>query len=174
MSKDYSDKSSKLLTADGSKALQRLDTEDRTTGYRLWRREIGKTVKDGRKRRTPYTSDLDQIEYIFVDDVPVPVGILELTRFDMDENDMPSTSWMKYRNSVWERFFLRDAQGRFITMIAKALNCQAWIVLFRHDLQSFWLFNMLDQEASWIHKDASTYQDWLVELRYSKQIGEVL
>lgn len=166
---DYSKKSSKKTTADGSKAYQRgADKEDRSLIYRNWRREVGKTEKNGRYRKTCYTSDLDQIEYVFHKDVPYPVAVFELTRYDHDEYDGPAHSWAKYRQSILDRFFLRDAQGKFVIKIAELLGCDAYIILFRKDLEAFWIFDMTHRDAQWVRKDADEYKLWLTELRDKK------
>lgn len=165
---DYSSKSSKKLTKDGTKARQREDKEDRSLMYRDWRREVGKTEKDGRFRKTSYTTDLDQIEYVFVKDVPIPVAILELTRYDFDEYEGTNHGWAKYRSSILDRYFIRDAQGRVIKELARLLNCEAWIVLFRHDLEAFWLFDLWHKDATWVRKTPEEYKQWLADLRTRK------
>lgn len=162
---DYASKSSKKLTADGTKARQRDDKEDRSIIYRDFRREVGKTEKNGRFRKTAYTSDLDQVEYLFVKGEPIPIAIFEITRYDFDEYDGPNSSWAKYRSSILDRYFIRDAQGKFIQAIAEKLDCEAWIVLFRNDLESFWLFDLMHRDALWIHKDADQYKVWLADMR---------
>lgn len=162
---DYSKKSSKKKTVAGDKAYQRDDKEDRSLGYRLFRRELGKSLKDGRYRKTPYTSDIDQVEFIFHDKKPIPVAVLEITRYDFDEYDGPAHSWAKYRQAILDRYFLRDSQGQFIQMISNKLGCEAWIVLFRHDLKAFWLFDVMHKDANWIRKTDEEYQEWLVDLR---------
>ena len=162
---DYSKDSSKKKTVDGAKALQRSDTEDRSLIYRDWRRETGKTEKSGVRRKTPYVTDLDQVEFIFVDNKPVPVAILEITRYDFDEYDGHNSSWAKYRSAILDRYFIRDSQGKFIQTIATILNCEAWIVLFRNDLESFWLFDLMHRDALWVKKNSDEYKEWLANLR---------
>ena len=162
---DYASQKSKKTTAAGTKARQRDDKEDRSILYRDFRREVGKTEKNGRFRKTAYTSDLDQVEYLFIKDQPIPIAVFEITRYDFDEYAGPNHSWAKYRSAILDRYFLRDAQGKFIQAIAKKLECEAWIVLFRNDLESFWLFDLMHQDALWIHKDANEYKEWLVSMR---------
>lgn len=162
---DYGSQSSKKKTAEGTKARQRNDTEDRSLIYRDWRREVGKTEKDGRYRKTAYTSDLDQVEYIFVKNEPIPIAIFELTRYDFDEYDGPNHSWAKYRSAILDRYFLRDAQGRFIQTVARKMEVPAFIVLFRHDLEAFWIFDLMHRDAVWVRKDAEQYKEWLAQLR---------
>ena len=162
---DYTSDTSKKKTKFGTKARQRDDKEDRTIVYRDFRRDVGKTIKDGRKRNTCYVSDLDQIEYIFVDNVPIPVAVLEITRYDFDENKLAPHSWAKYRTSILNRYFTRDAQGKFIVNIAKNLNCLAYIVLFRCDVESFWVFDLLNNNHFWKHFSKDEYIEWLVTLR---------
>lgn len=152
----------KKKTEAGTKAYQRTDTEDRSLVYRNFRRE---TVKKGSRRSTCYTSDLDQIEYVIVKDEIHPVAILELTRYDFDEYDGPPQRWAKYRSAVLERYFYRDAQGKFVQTMAKKIGVPAYIVLFRNDVKSFWLFDVCDPKALWIHKDEDEYKNWLQDLK---------
>lgn len=152
----------KKLTASGAKARQRDDTEDRTLVYRDWRREV---VGRGKRRATCYTSDLDQIEYVIVKNVPIPVAILELTRYDHDEHDGPSQSWAKYKSAILDRYFFRDAQGRFVKVMAERMGVPAYIVLFRKDLGSFYLFDMIDPRANWVHMEPDEYKEWLCQLK---------
>jgi len=164
---NYKSQSSKKKTKEGTKARQREDKEDRSLAYRDYRRMVGTSYKDGRKRKTAYVSDIDQIEYIFVDDKPVPIALFEITRYDFDEYDLQSHSWAKYRTSILDRYFSRDSQGKFIVTIAKLLNCNAYIILFRYDVQSFWIFDLMNKNAFWLHKNADEYKEWLAELRTS-------
>lgn len=165
---DYGSKESKKLTEAGTKAYQRKDREDRSLDYRMRRRELGKTEKNGRLRKTPYTSDIDQVEYIFYKNEIYPVAILELTRYDFDEYDKPAPSWAKYRSSIITRYFTRDSQGRFCQKMAELLQCGAYIVLFRNDLKSYWIFDMLDQRGIWEHKTPEEYSKWLADLKENK------
>ena len=158
-------KNDKKTTKSGAKARQRDDKEDRTIAYRDFRREVGKVIKDGRKRNTCYVSDLDQIEYIFVDNIPVPLAIFEITRYDFDESELAPHSWAKYRTSILDRYFTRDAQGKFIVSIAENLDCAAYIVLFRYDTESFWVFDLLNNNHFWKHFNKDEYTQWLIDLR---------
>lgn len=162
---DFTDKKTRIETEAGTKARQRTDKEDRTLVYRDWRREA---VSKGKRRSTCYTSDLDQIEYIIHKDEVYPVAVLELTRYDMEETDMAAHSWGKYRQSILERYFVRDAQGKFVQKMSALLNVPAYIVLFQKNLTSFWLFDLNDQKALWIHKTPDEYREWLTKLKTDK------
>ena len=152
----------KELTEKGTKARQRKDREDRSLIYRDWRREA---VSRGQRRQTCYTCDLDQIEYVFIKDEPHPVAILELTRYDHDEHDGTSQQWARYKAAVLDRYFFRDSQGRFVKAVAKGLGIPAYIILFRKDLKSFNIFDMVDPKANWIHKNDDEYRRWLCDLK---------
>ena len=167
---DYTKKSSKKLTEDGGKAKQRVDDEDRSQSYRLWRREIGKKIKNGRRRASPYAIDIDQLEHIYIDDKPIPVALLEITRYDFDEKDAGVGGWSKYRQSILNRYFTRDAQASIVSMVSDKLECPAYIVLFRHDLKSFWLFDIKCgiESSTWFHLTEQEYVDWLVALKTRK------
>lgn len=162
---NYASKESKKTTKIGTKARQRDDKEDRSIAYRDFRREVGKVEKNGRLRKTAYTSDLDQIEYVFLNNKPIPIAIFEITRYDFDEYDGPNHAWLRYRSAIIDRYFKRDAQGKFIQTIAEKLDCEAWIVLFRFDLESFWLFDLMHRDALWIHKSADEYKQWLADMK---------
>ena len=97
--------------------------------------------------------------------MPIPVAILELTRYDFDEYDRESQSWAKYRSAILDRYFFRDAQGRFIKVMSERMGVPAFIVLFRKDLGSFWLFDMCDPKALWIHKEPEEYKEWLCTMK---------
>jgi len=165
---DYASKSSKKMLKDGGgKAYQRDDREDRTLDYRLLRREFGKS-KTGRFRDTPYTSDVDQVEYIFHKNEIHIVAMLELTRYDMDEGSLPPPSWVRYRSSLLTRYFNRDAQGKFCLKMSSLVGCPVWIVLFRKDLEAFWIFDITKNNSTWERKTQKEYSDWLSELKTNK------
>jgi len=158
----------KKKTASGAKARQRPDTEDRSLVYRDWRREV---VGKGKGRSTCYTSDIDQIEYVIVNNQVVPTVLLELTRYDFDEYDGPSQNWEKYLAAILDRYFLRDAQGIFVKAVSQKMDIPAFIVLFRNDMESFWLFDVNDKDALWVHKSPDEYKEWLCEFK-TKAKGE--
>lgn len=162
---DFTSRSSSIKTESGTKARQRDDTEDRSLVYRDWRRE---SVGKGKKRSTCYTSDLDQVEYVIHKDEVYPVAIIELTRYDMEETDMAPHSWAKYRQSILDRYFIRDAQGKFIKKLSNLIGVPAYIVLFQKNLTSFWLFDVNDTQALWIHKTPEEYREWLASLKTAK------
>ena len=152
----------KKKTSTGAKARQRDDDEDRSLVYRDWRREV---VGKGKKRSTCYTCDLDQVEYVIVKQEIHPVAIIELTRYDQDEYAGSSQSWAKYRSAVLDRYFFRDSQGRFVKKMAELIGVPAYLVLFRKDVESFWIFDMCCKDALWVKKDADEYREWLCEMK---------
>ena len=153
----------KKLTDGGGKAMQRTgDTEDRSLPYRSFRREV---CKKGSKKETPYTCDIDQVEYIISKDQVYPVALIDITRYDQDEYAGKPESWSKYRAAVLDRYFFRDNQGNFMRTIANMLKIPAYLVLFRKDVQSFWVFEMTRKDADWVRMDQEEYMNFLKKLR---------
>lgn len=146
----------------GIKGRQIYGAEDRSCDYRDYRRSI---AIGGDRHSTAYTSDIDQIEYIIIDDEVYPVALLELTRYDFDEKTRHIQRWNAYKKAIVNRYFSRDAQGKFITKISSLMDIPAFIVLYRNDLESFWLFNLNNPDGGWSHKNKSGYEIWLSELK---------
>jgi hypothetical protein len=135
-------------TATGAKAHQRDDREDRTIAYRIWRRGV---------EGSPYTSDVDQVEWIFVDGRVVPVAVLELTRID-HERIGPA-----YLQAILDRYD-RQGQGMFARHVGRALQCNAYIVAYRYDLSTYHLYN-LTQNRGWVTMTQEEYSIWLQQHR---------
>ena len=134
-------------TAAGAKAHQRDDKEDRTIAYRIWRREVG---------GSPYTSDVDQVEWVVVDGEVVPAAVLELTRID-HERIGPA-----YLQAILDRYNTQG-QGMFARHVGRRLRCDAYIVAYKHDLTTYHLYN-LSQERGWVEMSQERYTTWLQQL----------
>jgi hypothetical protein len=134
-------------TAAGAKAYQRDDREDRTIAYRIWRREV---------ERSPYTSDVDQVEWVVVDGEVVPAAVLELTRID-HERIGPA-----YLQAILDRYNTQG-QGMFARHVGRRLRCDAYIVAYKHDLTTYHLYN-LSQERGWVEMSKERYTAWLQHL----------
>ena len=154
----------KKLTENGTKARQREDTEDRSLPYRDWRRTAGST-KVGARRSTCYTTDVDQVEFVIVKNEVHPVAVIDITRFDDDEYTKKPESWAKYRQAVLDRYFFRDSQGQFMRCVANKMGVPAYLVLFRKDVKSFWVFEMTKNDADWIHMSDEEYYEFLKKLK---------
>jgi len=149
---DWSDRSSRQEYSDGTKKHQREDKADRTADYREWRRVLGSPY---------YVADIDQVELRKRGpglDGLRPVASLELTRTDSDYH----ISW-DYTENIRKRFVERDAQGLIATELAGLLGVHAWIVLYRHDLTEFWVYN-LSRPIYWMHLSRDQYRRWLMML----------
>lgn len=143
--RNWTDIDSRLST-ESHKTRQREDREDRLSTYRSWRWNIpGKN----------YVCDADQIEYRITDGKIVPVALLELTRYDGDLDPTPN-----YLKAITNRFNLRDGQGNVARFLAGKLGCHAYIVLFRHNLNMFWLYDLTDNRGWW-RMNLQSYQYWL-------------
>ena len=126
----------KILNPDGSKAYQRGgDEEDRVDIYKRWHRLAGDKL---------YMTDVDSIEWKFgPDGSPVPVSVVELTR--VDSSDVSSS----YLDSILDRFYTRDMQGKASLCVAHRLGVPAYLVLFSSDLESFWVHQL---QSVWLGK----------------------
>ena len=133
--------------------LRKRGNEDRSIGYTDWRREVG---------HGNLCQDIDQVEYRIVDGEVVPVLMLELTRYDY-ENEPAS----QYFNAILERF--GKSQRRAATHFAQLLGVDCVIVLFKFNLTRFWLFN-LSTDQGWYSLNEGGYRKWLME---HKGRGEV-
>ena len=144
---NWGNEDTKALAITMNKGKQRKDTEDRAASYRAWRWTLGGGC---------YVSDIDHVEYRIVGDEIKPVALLELTRVDGDRL-IPN----KYLSSILDRFKKRDAQKKLITFAATELKCKAWVVLFRHDLSEFWLYNLSNERGWYKNLDKSQYKTWI-------------
>ena len=136
----------------GVKTLQRMDNEDRTLGYRNWRREIAKS---------PYCNDIDQVEWVVNDENwIIPVALLELTRVDSN------TENPNYFSAILTRF-REQGQGSFAEAMGRMLNCDAYIVAYAADLSHMHLYN-LSQGRGWKKFTRDEYMQWIQGLRDHK------
>lgn len=125
-------------------------SEDRCAAYRRFRTtRIG--VSGG--------YDVDQLEWrLGADGNPVPVAMLELTRADSNDPIPPS-----YLAAILHRIDQRDFQGKLARMVAERLGVKAWVVLFRHNLRDFWIYNLTDKRGWW-YLDQEGYRRWIESL----------
>ncbi len=154
---DWADSISRAVNEHGNKEQQRADDEDRTKEYRQWHRTI-----PAYKDHNLSVADVDYIEYTVIDDkgTLIPHAVIELTRLDGDNPLLPQT----YLDSVISRFVTRDKQHVLPRMVAEGLHVKAWLVLFRHNLQDFWVYNLTD-ETGWWDRNEDGYIRWLHSLR---------
>ena len=133
-----------------------LEDEDRTGVYREWRFGFGGGM---------YVLDVDQIEWRKSPRGTIePVVLIELKRFDT--NAPVETRWLdKTLRNVERRF-----QGEACRRVAAALGVPAWLVVFRHDLTGFWVYNLTDRRG-WFPADDDghgfseyQYRAWLEEM----------
>ncbi len=133
------------------KGRQRSDTEDRLLEYRRWRFTWGGGT---------FVSDIDQLEWRIVDGQVQPKAILELTRLDGDREPP-----ILYFNNILKRFNQRDGQALAVKTFAKKLNISAAIVLYRYNLEEFWVFNLSNDDMRWYHMTKVKYRAWVERLR---------
>ena len=122
----------KQILANGQKARQRNDKEDRTIVYHDWLR----TVDTG-----GYFCDADILKWRDIEGKPTPVAVTELTRCDR-ERIGPG-----YLRAIEQRWFHRDRQGAIFTQLGKLLGCPVYIVLFQKEMKWIWVFSF--QQKQW-------------------------
>lgn len=136
----------KKVTETGAKAYQRIDAEWRIKPYSDWHRTLSKNL---------LMLDIDFIEWRFRNGRLVPVGVMEVTRVDIDKYVT-----INYLNSIINRFEQRDLQARVARTVANALNTKAYIILFREDCSEFWVYNLTDK-TMWANYDPKQMEDFL-------------
>ena len=128
--------------------------DDRTREYREWRYGLGSKM---------YVLDVDQIEWRKTRFGGIaPVGLLELKRFDTD-GPVRASMLADVLDPLEERF-----QGEACRRVAAALGVPAWLVVYRHDLTGFWVYNLTERRG-WFPLDdpggrgytAEQYGTWL-------------
>ena len=128
------------------KGKQITDGEDRTEAYRDWRHTFGNSL---------YVLDVDQVEYKFENDDPVPVAVIELTRADG-----PVYKPEKLQAAVLHRITEKGPQGKTLLVVADAIGVEAYIVLFLSDLSEFHLYN-LTNPTDWKIYNQDRYKKWI-------------
>jgi hypothetical protein len=131
----------------GAKSHQRKDREDRTIDYRNFRRTF---------ENTPYTNDIDMVEWRIEDGKVVPVAVLELTRIDDNHHSGA------YLQAILDRYS-SQGQGLFITHAADRLECDAYIVAYYQDLTVYCLYN-LSEKRGWHIVNPTSFQAWVRSL----------
>lgn len=147
----------KKLNESGVKAYQRSDLENRVKPYFDFHRTLDRSLT---------AQDVDNVEYSIRYDtegnmVVCPRAVIELTRYDV--NDLYKEPTPAYLEAILKRF-QRDAQGNFICAIAKLLNVDAYIVLFKTDCSMFWVYN-LSKKGLWETQNAEGHELFLKRLR---------
>lgn len=115
---------------DGVRSRHIQTTEDRSLPYRDWHRSaVG---------RYCYALDSDIIEWRKRDGILVPVAVTEVTRVNIGVYVN-----QKYLDAIVRRYE-SGLQAKTARYLAEALQTKAWIVLFREDCKSFWLYPLSD------------------------------
>jgi len=134
----------KILTANGQKAYQRTDTEDRSLPYRNWLRTI---------KGNGMFLDVDMVKWQKINGQYTPKAITDITRCDKEKITQ------HYLDSITYRIFQRDAQGGVLRRLGALLQIPVYLVLFQKEL--LWLKVYDFQEDCW--KDF-TPQTWELHL----------
>jgi len=110
------------------KKRNRDDNEDRAIAFKKWRytADIGKG----------YASDLDHVEFDFNKDGSIKfLACLELTRRD-PHPDYPNPP-LAYFRAILDRY-RKEAQGKFAVEAAAKLGCEAYLIVFDHNMSRLW------------------------------------
>lgn len=118
------------------KKVNRPETKDRAKEFQQWHRTLGRRL---------LASDVDLVEWRFIDGELVPVGVLEITLADCEPSG-------KYLDAIIHRYEKKDVQGRTARHVADALGCKAWIVCYTQGCEKFWVWNLTESKG-WFAMD---------------------
>ncbi len=133
----------KKTTDSGSKAYQREDTEWRAKPYSDWHRTLDKSL---------FMTDVDFIEWRFINNELTAVGVMEVTRVDINKEVN-----QVYLDNIIHRFEVRDFQAKTARLVAEKLGTKAYIILFREDCSEFWTYNLTDKQG-WRHYNPEQFE----------------
>jgi hypothetical protein len=139
----------KKITDSGAKAYQREDTEWRAKPYSDWHRTLDKSL---------LMTDVDFIEWRFIDGELTAVGVMEVTRVDMGKEVNQA-----YLDNIIHRFEVRDFQAKAARHVAEKLGTKVYIILFREDCSEFWTYNLTDKRG-WAHYNPQQFEAALKRL----------
>lgn len=136
----------KQKTSSGAKAYQRADREDRSLEYRSYHRTLASDL---------LASDVDLVEWRFIDGILKAVAVCEITRVDRGiAVNRP------YLTSILKRYTERDIQAKMIRKVAASLETNAYIILYRQGCEEFWVYN-LSAMKGWWYLTQEKYENWL-------------
>ena len=122
--------------------------ENRALGYSNWHRTLDKSL---------YALDVDFIEWRRRNGNIVPVALIEITR--VDNNVFVGKT---YLDNIVKRYD-DGIQGLCSLKVSRALGIKAYIVLFRENLNEFWLYN-LSEKRGWTKLSQREYVGFLKSL----------
>ena len=129
---------------------QKVSGADSTEFYRTWRTKLGP--------RYCCVSDIDQAEYIWVDDKVVPVAIIEIGVATYGPNPA-------YLEEALRKVAKTRGQGAINLMVATLLDVEFWLVILRNGvLDRFWVHNITNP-TTWYEWNEEQYKAWLLRLR---------
>ena len=137
----------KKVTVSGAKSYQRQDIEDRSKEFRNFHRTLHKSL---------YATDLDLIEWRYINGVLTPVAVLEITRVDQGREVNE-----QYTSAILSRYEERDMQALATRTAASLMGVKAWIVLYRQGCTEFWIYNLTNNDNRWYHYDSDRLEKWL-------------
>lgn len=154
--------------ADQVKEIQRPD-DDGIDDYKAMRRSFD--------RYTPYTNDIDQLEWIRnqAGDI-VFVGLLEITkRRDLEKYGPEPTD--AFFEAVLNRYNNRSSQGKVARTAASLLGCPAYIVAYDlGNLSRLWVYPLSsnggwsDGFNGWRRYTQEQYEDFIMGLKRNAKI----
>jgi hypothetical protein len=138
--------------ASGAKALEHKGGRDAraTAEFTKWHRTIGREF---------WATDVDLIEWRSRYGTIMPVATWEVSAISGAPNP-PET----YKDSVVERYNVRDLQGFAAREVANALGCHSFVLLAMPDLSQAWLYCLTDPRGWMLLKDIHAIEAFIRRL----------
>ena len=130
-------------------------TDDRIRQYRNWRRGVGNGL---------YACDFDQVEFAFVEDLVVPVALIEVTKCDtvLEADTLLERIWRRTDPNGDGRSHLQTSAMCFM---AHALGIPAWVVVHQHNGNRFAVRRIDIEDPCWHKLSEANYIEMLRRFR---------
>lgn len=137
----------KKMLANGQKAFQRLDREDRSLVYRDWLRTVD---------TNGFWIDLDFVKWKNINGELRPVALTDLTRTDRE------FVTNAYLCAIIERILYRDKQGYMLQKIGQMLNVPVYLVLYPKSMSWTKVYDFAKKE--WLNFTIDGWTEFLKKL----------
>jgi hypothetical protein len=149
------------VDANGNKAMQTEDKEDRDYEYRKWRMSWGPGL----------VVNIDQVEaHMMVDDSFKVKGILELSRRDPHPK-YPGAPPPFYFKQIYDRQIYNNLAVKFIRALAIQLHCPCYYVLYHKDLSRFYVQDLIAGKNMWHSFGPDDYKRLILSLPNTELLG---
>jgi hypothetical protein len=130
------------------------NAEERMLPYLKFRRSL-EASKYG------YATDVDMIEWRVIDDVMLPVGVLEFTT----THEESINKIQPYLMTILERYN-KGMQGYAAKHVATCLGVHAYIVFFTKECDDFWIYRLTQPwRQGWVQVGRERYMEFIRTLR---------